>query len=441
MAAFARRGLKVAPFKVGPDFIDPGHHSLIAGCTSRNLDGWMLDRAYNRSLFKRHAGQADMAVIEGVMGLYDGFSGRSEAGSSAQMAKWLGVPVLLAVDARSMARSAAALVMGFERFDPRIAFAGVVFNRVGSPRHLAYLKEALAGHVKMPCLGGLPRQPQIRIPERHLGLVTYEDHHLDAASRNLLAEWVETGMDIDRLIRDLPDLHPDAVGKPRDTTAQSTGGPRIGVARDKAFCFYYADNLDLLEAAGARLVYFSPLYDTALPQDLDGLYLGGGYPELKAAALSQNENLRRQIAAGSRAGMPIYAECGGFMYLCRQLEDTTGRPYPMCGCFPMDSRMLGRLKSLGYREVTLRRNGLLGTSGTVIRGHEFHYSDISAPPAQIERLYQVSDRSGIRQVQEGFVTGRTLGSYYHLHFGSCPRAAQSFVNHCRQYRQERSLGS
>lgn len=441
MAAFARRGLKVAPFKVGPDFIDPGHHSLIAGCTSRNLDGWMLDRAYNRSLFNRHAGQADMAVIEGVMGLYDGFSGRSEAGSSAQMAKWLGVPVLLAVDARSMARSAAALVMGFERFDPRIAFAGVVFNRVGSPRHLAYLKEALTGHVKMPCLGGLPRQPQIRIPERHLGLVTYEDHHLDAASRNLLAEWVETGMDIDRLIRDLPDLHPDAVGKPRSATAQSMGGPRIGVARDKAFCFYYADNLDLLEAAGARLVYFSPLHDTALPQDLDGLYLGGGYPELKAATLSQNENLRRQIAAGSRAGMPIYAECGGFMYLCRQLEDTTGRSYPMCGCFPMDSRMLGRLKSLGYREVTLRQNGLLGTSGTVIRGHEFHYSDISAPPARIERLYQVSDRSGIRQVQEGFVTGRTLGSYYHLHFGSCPRAAQSFVNHCRQYSQERSLGS
>ncbi|WP_246805205.1 cobyrinate a,c-diamide synthase, partial [Desulfosarcina cetonica] len=210
MAALADRGYTVAPFKVGPDFIDPGHHGRITGRVSRNLDGWMLSEAYNRSAFARHAAGADIAVVEGVMGLFDGYDGRSEAGSTAQMAKWLGLPVVLVVGARSMARSAAALVQGFERFDDQLTFAGVLFNHLGSPRHLSYLQEAMAGHVRMPILGGLMRDTAIAIPERHLGLVTREDHDPSTAVRRDLAAMIESQLDLDALVRNLPEINPGA---------------------------------------------------------------------------------------------------------------------------------------------------------------------------------------------------------------------------------------
>ena len=303
MAALAQRGLKVAPFKVGPDFIDPGHHRRVSGVTSRNLDGWMLSEAYNLNSFRNAAATADIAVVEGVMGLFDGYDGKTESGSTAQMAKWLGLPTILIVDAKSMARSAAAVVLGFEKFDKDLNYAGIILNNVASDRHLHYLTEALARNVDMPCLGGIGRNEKISIPERHLGLVTVEDHPLTDAAVAALSEIIEKCINLDSLLENLAEFDPVADPEITDTD-QTIPGVRIGVARDKAFCFYYPDNFDLLQAAGAELVFFSPISDKRLPADLDGLYLGGGYPELVADRLAANARLRKQIKAGSQEGMP-----------------------------------------------------------------------------------------------------------------------------------------
>ncbi len=434
MAALGRRGLRVAPFKVGPDFIDPGHHRRVCGRASRNLDGWMLDRDTNRRIFARQAAAADIAVVEGVMGLFDGFDGSSEAGSTAQMAKWLGLPVLLVVDARSMARSAAALVQGFERFDPQLTFAGVLFNRVGSPRHLEYLRQALDGHVAMPCLGALGRDGRIAMPERHLGLVTDEDRPMDQEALSHLAKAVVRGCDLDAL---LAGLAPVRAAQAPPLPEPARRAVRIGVAQDRAFCFYYPENIELLEANGASIVYFSPIDAPDLPADLDGLYFGGGYPELHAEALARNRVLRDRVLAASRSGMPIYGECGGFMYLCRDLEDAEGRRHEMTGCFPLATRMTPKLRSLGYREAVLTRPTLLGGPGRRVRGHEFHYSELVENTGEVPLAYRVSDRQGADR-GEGFQAGNTLGSYLHLHLGSCPEAAASFVDACAAWKEKHS---
>ena len=436
MAALVKRGIGVAPFKVGPDFIDPGHHSRITGVTSRNLDGWMLSKKYNLENFERNARGSDLAVVEGVMGLYDGYDGKSEAGSTAQMAKWLGLPILLVVDAKSMARSAAAVIMGFERFDPGLSFAGVVFNNLGSHRHLKYLMDAVKENVAIPCLGGLVIDEKITIPERHLGLVTQEDHALGREAIDLLADIVEKSIDLDLLVKNLPDINVSRRLKPlsqgpRDKTV------RIAVARDNAFCFYYQDNLDLLEGQGAELAFFSPIAGDDLPRDTDGLYLGGGYPELFGDELAKNSKLRDRIKEKSDAGMPIYGECGGFMYLCESLFDQHGNRYPMAGCFPFTTKMFPRLKALGYREITLTRHTPIGDQGMILRGHEFHYSELSTNTPDIQNVYRISDRSGLDKPPDGYLTKRTLGSYNHLHFGSQPEAAKCFVDNCLDYQRQK----
>ncbi|MFI5355546.1 MAG: cobyrinate a,c-diamide synthase, partial [Desulfobaccales bacterium] len=399
----------VQPFKVGPDFIDPGHHGRAAGHCSRSLDGWMLSREANLSLFRRHAAQAQVAVVEGVMGLFDGYDGAGEAGSTAQMAKWLGLPTLLVVDARAMARSAAALVLGFATFDPDLALAGVVFNRVAGAAHWRYLQEAMAGLPGVKCLGGLPREPELSIPERHLGLVTSEDHPLGEEYLERLATWLEGHLDLDRLLASLPLL-------PRPPAAPPAASPhpplvRLGVARDRAFCFYYPENLEWLAHFGAELVPFSPLSDRQLPADLHGLYLGGGYPELFAGQLAANEGIKRQLAEAAAAGLPIYAECGGLMYLSREIRDLQGQTHPMAGLLPFRVRMLPRLRAMGYREVTLRTAGLLGPAGTRARGHEFHYSEIEAETEDLPRLYLIADRQGTAPSPEGYCLGNVLASY------------------------------
>jgi len=438
MAALARRGLKVAPFKVGPDFIDPGHHTRIVGRVSKNLDGWMLSKEFNLACFAKAAAEADVAVIEGVMGLFDGYDGKTEAGSTAQMAKWLDVPVMLLVDAASMARSAAAVVMGFEHFDKQLTYAGVVFNNLGSKRHLKYLEDAIGQGIQMPCLGGVVRNPEIAIPERHLGLVTREDHPLNRRTIDELADIIEDSLNLDKLMGALPDID-----LPRPSGVESVGREkevRIAVARDNAFCFYYQDNLDLLARHGAEIVSFSPLTDNDLPRDVGGLYFGGGYPELFAGKLAANRKLRDRIQDNSRAGMPIYAECGGFMYLCEELVDLNGESYPMAGCFPFATKMFPRLKALGYREVTLTADTPIGKKDLHIRGHEFHYSELTRQSPGIHTVYRISDRSGLDRPPGGYQINETLGSYNHLHFGSQPAAAGHFVENCRIYRDSRNLG-
>lgn len=436
MAALAQRGLKVAPFKVGPDFIDPGHHNRITGAVSRNLDGWMLSKAYNLAGFRNAAHTAGVAVVEGVMGLFDGYDGKTESGSTAQMAKWLGLPVVLVVDARSMARSAAAVVLGFEKFDRDLNYAGVIFNKLGSQRHLNYLTQALKNSVEMACLGGVMRDREISIPERHLGLLTQEDHPLPDETVKKLAAMIEDSINIDGMLTRLPEVNISA-NAIRLMEREQSGRARIGVARDSAFCFYYPDNLDLLAASGAELVFFSPIADTRLPVDLDGLYFGGGYPELAADRLAANADLRNQIRARSREGMPIYAECGGFMYLCEELLAQEQKRHSMVGCFPFVPRMYSGLKALGYREVSLTADTILGPAGTVIRGHEFHYSDIEPTGANCDTVYHVSDRAGVDKPPGGYYRNRTLGSYIHLHFGSQPQVAEHFVTACSAYQAER----
>ncbi|QTA89035.1 Cobyrinate a,c-diamide synthase [Desulfonema magnum] len=433
LASLARRGIHVAPFKVGPDFIDPGHHTAITRAVSRNLDGWMLSKAYNLECFRKNAENADVAVIEGVMGLFDGYDGKTEAGSTAQMAKWLGLPVILVVDAKSMARSAAALVQGFERFDKDLRFAGVLFNNVGSEGHLRYLKDALEHNVNMPCLGGVVHEKEIAIPERHLGLVTRNDHFLSDEAVSMLADTIDKATDIDTLLDSLPEISAqDDLSSPH--VPNKTPLVRIGVAVDNAFCFYYQDNFDILKACGAELVYFSPMKDNDLPENLDGIYFGGGYPELFARQLADNVNLRNQIREKSIDGMPIYGECGGFMYLCREISDTEGNTYPMTNCFPFATRMFPRLKALGYREIAMAKDTIIGKRGQTVRGHEFHYSEMTGFSQKIETVYSVSARAGIKKNDEGYQIANTLGSYIHLHFGSQPDAARHFMEACLQYK-------
>jgi cobyrinic acid a,c-diamide synthase len=437
LAALKQRGIRVAPFKVGPDFIDPGHHQAVCGSASRNLDGWMLSAAYNRACLAGRAAEADLVVVEGVMGLFDGFSGRDESGSTAQMAKWLGLPVLLVVDGAGMARSAAALVQGFENFDPAVRYAGVLFNNLGSPGHLAYLQDALHGYVRMPCLGGLVRDEALTMPERHLGLVTAGDHALSGDRIDHLASWMERQLDLNRLLDGLPAIDCPAGSDDLNITVPAAPCVNIAVARDRAFCFYYQDNLDLLARAGARLMSFSPLSDRQLPQGIDGIYLGGGYPELHAAQLARNAPMREAILTCSRDGMPIYGECGGLMYLGRELSDPQGQVYPMTGCLPLSSCMHQKLNALGYREVTLARDCIIGPIGLTARGHEFHYSDLqdASGRGDMDLIYDVNSRRGAQPSSEGYRCGQTLGSYIHLHFGSNPALAPSLVQSCRAYRQ------
>ena len=430
IAALRRRGLTVQPFKVGPDFIDPGHHTRAAGRSSRNLDGWMLSKDDNLTLFRRHAGVAQVAVVEGVMGLFDGYDGLSEAGSTAEMAKWLNLPVLLVVDARALARSAGALVHGFATFDPKLSLAGVVFNRIGSATHLQYLQQALSQLEGIKCWGGLPREGELAIPERHLGLFTAEDHPLEEARLEHLADFLEQNLDLDGLLGSLPPL----VFHPEPPVAAAAPAVRLGVARDPAFCFYYPENLELLANFGAELVPFSPLTDQELPPNLHGLYLGGGYPELYAAQLAANASMNQDIAAQAAAGLPVYAECGGLMYLSQEIEDLEGNQYPQAGVLPLKVRMLPRLKALGYREITLTSPGLLGPAGTKARGHEFHYSEIAAELGDLAKLYQIAARQAGEVALEGYSINNVLASYVHLHFGSNPEVARHLVDRCKDYK-------
>jgi cobyrinic acid a,c-diamide synthase len=432
MAAFRKRGLKVHGFKVGPDFIDPGHHSRLLGVPSRNLDGWMLSKKYNRATFSQAMSGTDLGIAEGVMGLFDGYDGRSEAGSTAEMAKWLGVPVILVVDVRSMARSVAALVHGFATFDQDLSLAAVIANRVGSPTHLRFLAQAMTSVPEVAFLGGLPRSETIEIPERHLGLVTSDEQPYSAGLFDELSSLVEEHLDLTTLLG-MPAT--EVRHEPLSLPQPSQSLVRLGVARDEAFCFYYQDNLDLLSHFGAELCFFSPVRDPHLPADVAGLYLGGGYPELYARQLAQNERLRNEILAAAQKGMPVYAECGGFMYLTRSIQ-VEGSTYEMVDLYPFETRMLPRRKALGYREVVLREDSLLGPRGLKARGHEFHYSELVDGSRDVPTIFQVSSRKDVDTLVDGFMVHNVLAGYIHLHFGSNPEMAANLVDSCKKFRDK-----
>jgi cobyrinic acid a,c-diamide synthase len=436
LEAFRRRGLRVQAFKVGPDFIDPGFHELATGRPSYNLDGWMCGRDRVLACVSRHAGDADVAVVEGVMGCFDGIDGVSEAGSTAQVAKWLGAPVVLVLDAWGSARSAGAVALGFERFDPALDVAGVIANRVGSEGHGRMVLDAIRSACRAAPLGAILRDEGLALPERHLGLVTAAEGTLVPEKLRALGDAVERSLDLDRLLtlaREAP-VAGSGRRRPPRFGETLTRGPaparaiRIGVAHDVAFQFYYVENLELLREAGAELVFWSPLEEPELP-DVDGLYFGGGYPELHALRLADNVSMRKAVRRFAEAGRPIYAECGGLMYLAETLEDPDGVVHPMVGVLPTTVRMRPRRMALGYTEVTLTGSTPLGPAGTVARGHEFHYSTLDPVPDSVERVYRLA-QGGAAGRAEGYLVGRTLMSYVHLHFASNPELPRAFAAAC-----------
>jgi cobyrinic acid a,c-diamide synthase len=430
MAALRKRGLTVQPFKCGPDFIDGGHHSSVCGRKSRNLDGWMLSADANRHIFRTGAAGVEVSVVEGMMGLFDGVDGKSDAGSTAEIAKCLDLPVILVVDASAIARSAAALVHGFETFDPAVKVVGVIFNKVGGPAHYQMLKDALTSNVKAVPLGYLPSDERIRIPERYLGLMTAGENVFPDSALSLLGELAEGSIDLDQLLQvanSVPALR-QAAPRNHAESAAAVHSIRLGVARDKAFCFYYEDNLDCLRKAGAEIVDFSPLEDPSLPAALDGLYFGGGYPELFARQLSANGQMLVSMRQAAHEGLPIYAECGGLMYLAKEIVTKDGASFPMAGILPFGVQMTERLVNFGYNEVSFARDCPLGPSGKKARGHSFHCSTI-IETSPIERVYKTRNSMTGREEPEGFSIGNILASYIHLHFLSSPGLADAFVKH------------
>ena len=433
MATLTRRGLRVQPFKIGPDFIDPGFHRLASGRASRNLDGWMLSRETNLEILARASTDADIAIIEGVMGLFDGSDALTQTGSTAEMSKWLGSPVLLVIDASAMAASAAALVRGFEDFDRDVRLAGVFCNRVGGSGHADILRQAMLARCRSRPLGFLPVNEKIELPERHLGLVMASEslsrEHLDE-----MANWIETRVDIDQLLMVAREQSlPLEILRPLPSHVSVGRRARIGLARDAAFCFYYEDNLDLLKECGADLVEFSPISDGVLPTDLDGLYLGGGYPEIHAVQLSENASMRDAVVQFAKAGGPIYAECGGFMYLCEAIVDSDGRECQMAGLFPTRVRMQKQRAAIAYVEVEAPEDAIWLRGGQRLRGHEFHYSTIDGMPASISRCLRL--RTGDKTRDDGYAIGSVLGGYSHLHFRSSSDFASRFIDACLLHKE------
>ena len=431
MAALKRRGLIVQLFKCGPDFIDSGHHQRVCGRPSRNLDGWMLTPTVNQGTFSRHAASADVSVAEGVMGLFDGASRSSGAGSTAEMATMLGLPILFVVDASKMAGSAAALVHGFATFDPAVRLAGVIFNKVGSTSHYRLLKDALERAGDTVSLGYLPRDEQLRLPERYLGLVTADECVLSEQAVAHLADLIEQYVDLDRVL----DVAGVVANRIERVASAPTAAPvRIGVARDRAFCFYYEDNFDALRAAGADLVEFSPLDDRELPDALDALYFGGGYPELCAEALTANVTMQEAVRRFIESGRTVYAECGGLMYLAQSIQGRDGQTWPMIGALPFTVVMTERLQRFGYVEVTLTQDCVLGATGTTARGHSFHCSRIADVPTDMSQSYRLQYTLAGTEEAEGFSVGSVLASYIHLHFRSNPSLAPEFVRGIARHR-------
>jgi cobyrinic acid a,c-diamide synthase len=425
--ALRARGLRVAVFKCGPDYLDPTYHARAVEAPCHNLDGWMMGRDAVLSTFLRATQGADIALIEGVMGLYDGASPSGEEGSTAEVAKWLSAPVLLVCDASGMARSVAALARGFRDFDAGLHLGGLICNRVGSAGHLELLRKATGGQPRL--FGGFPREDALGFPERHLGLRTADRSVLPDATLDAWGDRAREWLDLDGIV-ELASAAPALTGPSGKTErADAPLRCRIGVAFDEAFHFYYEDNLRRLESLGAELVRFTPLRDPHLP-DVDGLYFGGGYPELHAAALSQNVSLLEDIRAFARAGKPVYGECGGLMYLCQAIRTQDGDRHGMAALLPGEAVVCERLQALGYVEVETQEASLLGPAGVRFRGHQFRYSELRGVPEDFRGIYTVRRRRGDQVLREGYRAGSVVGSYVHAHWASNPGVARYFVEAC-----------
>ena len=436
LRALANRGITVSPFKCGPDYIDPTFHKSAAGRFSENLDCWMMGKNAVKDTFRRHSKDAGCAVVEGVMGLYDASRPDTLAGSTAETAILLNIPVILVVNARGMAGSIAAMVKGYCEFRKSVNIVGVIANKVGSESHAALLDKALRAASLPPLLGYLPRDEKFTLPERHLGLVPFLENEKSDEWFDSLAETAENSIMIDRILelttRPQPLSVPDSAHyapSPADERKQPVAGKaRLAVAFDKAFSFYYRYNLELLQDTGFEIVYFSPMNDTSLP-DADALYLGGGFPEVYAEELDSNSAIRKEIKSFADNGGFIYAECGGFMYLTDSISNAEGRKYSMCGIIPAESHISGkRLKALGYRTAETEAATFFGNAGIHLKGHEFHWSDVTfkTPCAPLFRCR--GTRKNAAETTNGFIRGNTAASYIHIHFASNPSVLKNWLN-------------
>jgi cobyrinic acid a,c-diamide synthase len=440
IAALRSRGLAIQSFKVGPDFLDPTYLSRASGRPCYNLDGWMMGIAAVRRCFASHAPGADLSVVEGAMGLFDGADPQSGEGSTAEIAGLLGAPVLLVVDVQGMSRSIAALIKGYAEFDSNVRIVGVILNRVGSPKHAAWLEESLRAYSLPPVVGVIPMGALPTLPHRQLGLVTADDSTLPQTALSQLAAAAEAYLKLDVIL----------AARSGTMAAVHSVDPepcrhhlRVGVARDRAFHFYYQDNLDAL-ATRAELIELSPLIDEGLPSELDLLYLGGGYPEQHAAELSANKPMREAVRTFADGGGAIYAECGGLLYLAHSLQCIDGSEHAMVGVIPVRSRMTSRRVALGYVEVSLLTPTLLGPVGTAIRGHEFHYSKLDSMPEALpptwSHAYRLQRRRTTANEKVGFVRGNLLASYVHAHLASRLDVLDHLLWRCSRARPRHQLG-
>lgn len=431
--ALRDKGLTVQACKVGPDYIDPGYHRIASGRSTLNLDGWLLTPDILRREFARAAADADICIIEGVMGLYDG--GKNGIGSTAEMAKLLKAPVLLVIDAKSMGESAAAIAMGFLRYDAAVHIAGVVLNRLGSDTHAAIIAAAMT-KIDVPVWGMIHRDKALTVPERHLGLLpTTENETCSLIER--LGQTVGNRLELDKIISlagSAPPLTFD--DSPVADIKLQFSDVCIAVAKDEAFSFYYADSLAALTDRGARLVYFSPLSDEPVPEGAAGIIIGGGFPEMFAAQLASGTAARRSIQKAAALGMPVYAECGGYMYLTEELTDFHGQNYPMTGIIPLRVKMCDKLQMVGYVTAEFCRNTILGETGDTLKGHEFHFSCETELPAVSTCAFQFTRLRNGDKYLAGYADKNILASYLHINFAATPKAVEKFLSCCRSFKEQ-----
>ena len=430
MGALTKRGKRVQPFKAGPDYIDPSYHKLATGIPSRNLDSWLLPHEIVSELFHKASQTADICIVEGVMGLFDGHSNLDESGSTAQLAKLIHSPVVLIADASKVARSVAAEILGYRMFDPELNIAGVILNGIGSPRHLEFCKPQIEKSTGIPVIGYMPRRQDLVQPERHLGLIpTTEGTVVQEWYDSLISQTEET-IDLEAICDIATTAKLDFVKPYIYPECPQPKIAVIAVARDEAFSFYYQDSLDLLEAWGAEIVEFSPLKDSQAPERCGGIYIGGGFPELFARELAENTPMLRSINSLIGRGIPVYAECGGLMYLGQSLSDMNGQMHPMVQALPLSSSMKDQTLHLGYRELEALCDSPIMKKGQIIKGHEFHWSVLENKPALHNALYTILDQENRF---EGFRSENVWASYVHVHLASDPSLAKRFVEVCSKF--------
>ncbi|MET1031974.1 cobyrinate a,c-diamide synthase [Domibacillus tundrae] len=433
LGALIRRGLSVQPFKCGPDYIDPTYHTAICKRQSRNLDSWMGDKETVKSIFSRASKEADISIIEGVMGMFDGKDPLKNDGSTAHISCLLDTPVLLVIDASGTARSAAAVVKGFQAMAPGQIVA-VIANKTGSEGHFRLIEQAVMQECGIPVVGHLLKMPGVNVPERHLGLVPAVERGDLNSFFDALAEAAEKTIDLEQVIKlstaqELPALQQTIFDKKEETPVT------IAVAKDAAFHFYYEENLEMLQAQGADLHFFSPLAGDPVPSGADALYIGGGFPEEFAPVLAAQCETRKSVRNAIESGMPTLAECGGFMYLTNELVTVDSHVYPMCGVVEGRTRMKSTRAALGYRELMSMRRSWL-PEGTIVKGHEFHYS-VFEHTEEMTPAFQSNSRFGNKS--DGCTVFNTIAGYAHLYFPSNPDVPAAFVKAARIYQQKKVI--